>query len=335
MFAEVQRLKLTKIEEALTLLSEHETECRLCPRECGADRKSGNAGFCQTADRASLSHALLHFGEEPPLSGFRDCAKEKEKIGASRSGSGAMFFSGCNLKCCYCQNYQISWFNQGRIRSVKELASQMIVLQKKGALNINLVSPTHILIPILKALRIAYATGLHIPLVYNSNGYEKAEILRHLEGIVDIFLPDFKYFSKELSRTLSQASEYFRYAGTAILEMYRQGPALICDDNDIAQKGLIIRHLVLPGQSEDSIKILQWLSRNCADGIALSLMSQYKSCHKAPPGFQRSLDGEEYNRVVEKALDCGFETMFIQPEPFATGEHRNPDFDRKNPFNWS
>lgn len=335
MFAEMQRLKLKKIEEALTRLSVHETECRLCPRECGVDRKSGVAGFCRTADRASLSHALLHFGEEPPLSGLRDCAKETEKISLSRSGSGAMFFSGCNLKCCYCQNYQISWLNQGRERSANELASQMIDLQEKGALNINLVSPTHILIPILKALRIAYADGLHIPLVYNSNGYEKAEILRHLEGIVDIFLPDCKYFSKELSRALSQASDYFRFARTAILEMYRQEPALICDDEDIAQKGLIIRHLVLPGQSEDSIKVLDWLGRHCAGRTALSLMSQYKPCHKAPPGFQRPLDGEEYSRVVEKALDCGFETMFIQPEPFTSAENRTPDFDRKNPFNWS
>jgi putative pyruvate formate lyase activating enzyme len=335
MFSEMPGQKLEKIDEALAHLLEHERECRLCPRECGVDRKSGITGFCQTADRASLSHAVLHFGEEPPLSGLHDCAKETEKTRAGRSGSGAMFFSGCNLKCRYCQNYQISWLNQGRERSANELARQMIALQTNGALNINLVSPTHILIPILKALRIAYADGLHIPLVYNSNGYEKTDVLRHLDGIVDIFLPDCKYFSPELSRTLSEAPDYFRCASTSILEMHRQRPAVIYDDRDIAQKGLIIRHLVLPGQSEDSIKVLDWLGRHCSDETALSLMSQYKPCHKAPPAFQRPLEVEEYNRVVEKALDCGFATLFIQPEPFTSEEHRTPDFDRKNPFEWS
>jgi len=172
-------------------------------------------------------------------------------------------------------------------------------------------------------------------LVYNSNGYEKTEVIRYLEGIVDIYLPDCKYFSPQLSQTLSQASDYFLFARDSIQEMYRQMPSFVCDDQDIVQKGLIIRHLVLPGQSEDSINILHWLAQNCRDGTALSLMSQYKPCHKAPASLQRPLDVDEYNRVVEKALDCGFETLFIQPEPFISGEHRTPDFNRKNPFNWS
>jgi putative pyruvate formate lyase activating enzyme len=315
-------------------LATHETECKLCPRECGVDRKSGEKGFCQTADQASLSHAVLHFGEEPVLSGIHDCARETGKSRIHRTGSGNLFFSGCNLKCLYCQNYQISWLNQGEDLTSDELASQMIGLQKRGALNINLVSPTHSLIPILKALHKAYALGLHLPLVYNGNGYEKAEIVQYLDGIVDIYLPDCKYFSSQLSRDLSQAPDYFRYASALIREMYRQRPILFCDDQDIAEKGLIIRHLVLPGQSEDSINILRWLARHCRDGTALSLMSQYKPCHQAPAGFQRSLEVEEYDRVVKEAIDRGFETMFIQPEPFASGEHRTPDFDRKNPFDW-
>lgn len=327
--------RLDKIEQALYHLAKHETECKLCPRECGVDRKSGNMGFCQTADQACLSHAILHFGEEPVLSGLHDCAKEIEKSNAPPSGSGALFFSGCNLKCCFCQNYQISWFNQGVELVADELAAHMIELQKKGALNINLVSPTHILLPILKALQKAYAQGLRIPLVYNSNGYEKAEVIQFLDGIIDIYLPDCKYFSPQLSQTLSQASDYFHFASTSILEMNRQMPTLVCDDQELVQKGLIIRHLVLPEQIEDTIKILEWVAQNCADGTALSLMSQFKPCHKAPTSLQRSVEVEEYNRVVEIALDYGFEILFIQPKTFKPGEHRNPDFNRNNPFDWS
>jgi putative pyruvate formate lyase activating enzyme len=269
------------------------------------------------------------------LSGLHDCTKETDKISDPRSGSGTLFFSGCNLKCCFCQNYQISWFNQGEELATDEIAAQMIALQNKGALNINLVSPTHILIPTLKALHRAYAQGLHIPVVYNSNGYEKAEVIQHLEGIIDIFLPDCKYFSPQLSQALSQASDYFLHASASIREMYRQMPQVVWDDQDIVQKGLIIRHLILPGQSEDSMRILEWMAQNCSDGIALSLMSQYKPCHNAPPSLQRSLEAEENNRIVEKALDLGFATLFIQPEPFKKREHRTPDFDGENPFDWS
>lgn len=335
MGTEMRRQKLYRIDQALDHLVEHETDCRLCPRECGADRKSGETGFCRTPNRASLSHAILHFGEEPVLSGLADCAKETHKSHGERSGSGTLFFSGCNLKCRFCQNYQISWHNQGKERSDDEMAAQMIALQKKGALNINLVSPTHLIIPILRALKKAYDRGLHIPLVYNSNGYEKAPIIRHLEGIVDIFLPDLKYFSEELGNILSDAPDYFFHASAAIREMSRQKPLLVCDDQEIAKEGLLIRHLVLPGKSDDSIKILEWMSQNLDPGFAMSLMSQYKPCHSAPPGFQRALDAGEYERVVAKAFDCGFETMFIQPEPFTSKGHRLPDFDRKNPFDWS
>ncbi|UCE42915.1 MAG: radical SAM protein [Candidatus Aminicenantes bacterium] len=331
----MSRRKRNKIEEALYHLAKHETECKLCPRECGVDRKSDEKGYCQTTNQAFLSHAVLHFGEEPVLSGMHNCARETGKSKVPRSGSGALFFSGCNLKCRFCQNYQISWFNQGEKLSSDELAAQMIGLQKKGALNINLVSPTHILIPILRALQKAYDQGLHIPLVYNSNGYEKAEIIQYLDEIVDVYLPDCKYFSSQLSQTLSQAPDYFLFARASIQEMYRQRPRFKCDDHDRAQKGLIIRHLVLPGQNKDSINILKWLSQNCRDGTALSLMSQYIPCYKAPHSLQRSLEGEEYNKVVEKAIDCGFETVFIQPEPFTSGENRIPDFNRKNPFDWS
>jgi putative pyruvate formate lyase activating enzyme len=327
--------KLAKIQDALRALSPHETECRLCPRQCGVDRKSGESGFCQTPLITSLSHAVLHFGEEPVLSGVHDCAEEIPDRTVPRSGSGALFFSGCNLKCLFCQNYQISWLNQGRESTADELAMIMIGLQEKGALNINLVSPTHVLLPILKALEIAYAEGLHIPVVYNTGGYERAEIIRYLDGIVDVYLPDFKFLSSQLSQALSQAQDYSLYARSALKEMFRQAPDLVCDSHDHAQRGLIVRHLVLPGQSEDSIGILGWLVQNCGTGLALSLMSQYKPCHNAPSRFRRPLEVQEYERVVEKAMEYGFDTLFIQPEPFNPGEHRIPDFDRENPFDWS
>lgn len=327
--------KLDNIDKALHHLVGYETACRLCPRDCGVDRKSGKKGFCSTGYQASLSHAVLHFGEEPALSGFHDCAKEMGEKTGPRSGSAALFFSGCNLKCRFCQNYQISWFDLGRTISSGNLAARMIAHQKKGALNINLVSPSHILLPILKALRIAYDRGLSIPVVYNTSGYEKAEVIRYLEGIVDIYLPDLKYHSPLLSQTLSTARDYFLCASDAIREMYRQMPALDCDDKGIAQEGLIIRHLVLPGQSADSIRLIDWLAQNCRNGTALSLMSQYRPCYEAPAFLRRSLDVEEYTRVVQRAIDHGFETLFIQPEPFAPEEHRSPDFDRKNPFKWS
>ena len=330
-----QERKCEKIDKALQHLAEHETKCRLCPRECGIDRKSGEKGYCQTSTQASLSHAVLHLGEEPVLSGIHDCASEKTEPAFPRSGSGALFFSGCNLKCRFCQNFQISWFNRGEKMDSDELASRMLSLQNKGALNINLVSPSHVIIPILKALQKAYAWGLHLPVVYNSNGYEKAEVIRQLEGIVDIYLPDFKFFSPELSGTLSRAPDYFRFACSSIKEMHRQRPFFVCDEREIAREGLMIRHLLLPGQHEDSMHILRWMAQNVREGIALSLMSQYKPCHKTPHSLQRSLEAEEYNLVVEKALDYGFETMFIQPEPFKEGEHRTPDFSRQNPFDWS
>jgi len=335
MMTERQKRKCERIEEALHHLAEHESDCRLCPRECRVDRKSGERGFCQTGNQASLSHAVLHWGEEPVLSGVHDCAGQAGKSVSFPTGSGALFFSGCNLKCLFCQNYHISWFNHGEKRDSDQLAGQMLSLQNQGALNINLVSPSHVLVPILKALQKAYARGFRLPLVYNSNGYEKAEIIRHLGGIVDIYLPDFKYYSPALSNSLSRAPHYSRFARASIQEMHRQRPVFICDNREIAQEGLIIRHLVLPGHWKDSIRILRWLAQHCREGIALSLMSQYTPCHKAPVSLQKTLEAAEYNIVVEKAVACGFETIFIQPESFREGEHRTPDFHRQDPFDWS
>lgn len=333
--SEMKEQKIKRINNTLDRLSEHETACRLCPRECGVNRKRGEKGFCGISNQAILSHAVLHFGEEPVLSGCHDCTEGNTGPSPQKGGSGALFFSGCNLKCFFCQNYQLSWLNRGEELSPEEISSHMLALQEKGALNINLVSPTHIVVPLLKALKSAYARGFDIPLVYNSNGYEKSEIIQLLDGIVDIYLPDCKYFSPRLSRDLSIAPDYFTHAGPTLLEMHRQQPALVYGENEIARKGLIIRHLVLPGQSEDSFRILEWVARSLSPSVCISLMSQYRPCFKAPASLQKTLDPEEYRKVMERALELGFDSLFIQPEPFAPQEHRTPDFDRKDPFDWT
>ncbi len=327
--------KLKRIEKALDNLSGLELECRLCPRECKVNRRAGQKGICQSTDRASLSHALLHFGEEPVLSGLEDCAKAGAPGTSQRSGSGTIFFSGCNLKCLFCQNYQLSWLNKGEGVSDEGLARKMLHLQEKGALNINLVSPTHLILPILRALRIAFEQGLRLPIVYNSNGYEKAEVIRNLEGIIDIYLPDMKYFSPELAARFSNAPDYFQRASLAIKEMHWQQPELLLSEREVAQRGLIIRHLVLPGQVEDSLAVLDWIAQNISTSVCLSLMSQYHPCFKAPAEIQRNLTASEYNRVISRAEELGFESMFIQPEPFAEAHHLIPDFNLENPFKWS
>jgi len=327
-----QRIK--KIDAALTKLAEHEVCCRLCPRECGVNRTKGEKGFCQTGVEASVSHALLHYGEEPVLSGYQDCVRSGPEGTRGRSGSGTIFFTGCNLKCSFCQNYQLSWLGQGREVSSADLARMMVDLEAKGALNINLVSPSHFLLPILRALRTAYGQGLKLPLVYNSNGYEKADVLANLEGIIDIYLPDLKYFSAEAAEKFSGAADYFERASSAIKEMFSQRPEVILDEAEIAREGLIVRHLILPGQTNESLAILEWLAKELSTDVCLSLMSQYQPCFRAPEELQRPLRQEEYQEVLAKAEEQGFETMFIQPEVFNPEDHLVPDFNLDAPFNW-
>ncbi|MBN2244399.1 MAG: radical SAM protein [Candidatus Aminicenantes bacterium] len=327
--------KIRAIDTALARLQEYENECRLCPRECGVNRKQNNLGFCQTGLQAKLSHALIHYGEEPVLSGFVDCSqKTNSEKGKNRSGSGTLFFSGCNLKCLFCQNYQISWENHGRIISDEKLAERMLSLEKKGALNINLVSPTHIILPILRSLKIALQKGLDLPIVYNSNGYEKAEIIRNLEGIIDIYLPDLKYFYSRTSKRYSAADDYFKFASTAIREMYRQQPGLLLDHEEIATKGLIIRHLVLPGHIEESLKLLDFIADEISTDVCVSLMSQYYPCFRAPSEIDRPLSFKEYQKVFLHAQRLGFSTLFVQPVSFETKDHRLPDFKKEDPFIW-
>jgi putative pyruvate formate lyase activating enzyme len=316
--------KIDRIDTALAALGPHAEECALCPRECRVNRRSGETGVCQSPDRAGLARALLHHGEEPVLSG----------PGGRVRGSGTLFFTGCNLKCLFCQNYQISWLGQGRLVDDEELARTMIALQDRGAVNINLVSPTHLVLPILRALKIAYGRGLFLPLVYNSNGYEKVEVLERLAGIVDIYLPDLKYRSGGLSERCSGAADYFGFAGPALQEMYVQQPDFILDGDGLAARGTIVRHLVLPGQVEDSIAVLEWLAETFPPSLPLSLMSQYRPCFRAPADLGRPIEAAEYRAVLQKARELGFEQLFVQPDLFGPGENLNPDFDLDQPFRW-
>jgi len=324
--------KLSCLDKALDHLAAHDECCALCPRECRVNRTKGEKGFCDAGIQATLSHTLLHLGEEPVLSGYSDCRNSHR--GEPCCGSGTIFFTGCHLKCLFCQNYQLSWQGKGRAVSEDELAAAMLSLQEKGALNINFVSPTHQLLPILKALKIAYTKGLRLPVVYNSNGYEKRNILQGLDGIVDIYLPDFKYYSEEVAKKYSGVDDYAFYAKQTVQEMVNQRPDLITDDQEIAREGVIIRHLILPGQIEDSKAVLRWLEQNIDAAFGLSLMSQYQPCFIAPQELQRRLTEKEYNTVLVKAREIGSAALFFQSLPSKPGSFLVPDFDMDDPFNW-
>jgi len=328
------QLKIKKIQQALAHLSPHESHCTLCPHECGANRQEGETGFCESGVQAKLSHAVLHFGEEPVLSGYQDCSSGPLNKDSPCAGSGTLFFSGCNLKCLFCQNYQLSWLNQGKFSTSVELAEAILTLQSQGALNINLVSPMHILIPLLRGLELAYEKGFHLPVVYNTNAYEKVQTLSFLEGIVDVYLPDLKYFSSNAARTFSNRPDYFQYASLAIKEMFRQKPNLTFDKSETVQEGLIIRHLFLPGMIKDSLNIIEWIAENISLSVGLSLMSQYIPCFLAPETIQEKLSSKDYWHAVEHAQNKRFETLFIQPELFEKAEHLTPDFDKNSPFKW-
>ncbi|MDD8019802.1 MAG: radical SAM protein [Acidobacteriota bacterium] len=318
--------KLESIERALARFSPLASNCCLCPRCCQVNRTSGQAGICQTGDQARVSTSLLHFGEEPVISGQGGPGKAR--------GSGTIFFAGCNLKCLFCQNYQLSWLNQGELVSDEELADLMLNLQAQGALNINLVSPTHVVLPVLRALKIAYCHGLTIPVVYNSNGYDSIDVIEELRGVIDIYLPDLKYMSGELSKKYSAAPDYFEKARLAIQDMYCQQPELILDNQETATQGLIIRHLVLPGCLDDSIQIIDWVAKNLSGSVGLSLMSQYHPCFQAPPELRREISRKEYQAITNHAACHDFAYFFLQPEPFLSDEHLMPDFRREHPFRW-
>lgn len=235
-------------------------ECRLCPRDCGANRLNGKRGFCGAGDKIRVARAALHYWEEPCISG--------------NIGSGTVFFSHCTLKCVFCQNYNISQCEWGKEITIERLAEIIIELQEKGALNINLVTPTHYVAQIIEAIKIAKSNGLKLPIIYNSSGYEKVETIKLLKGYIDVYLPDMKYFDTKYSSKYSKAKDYFKYAREAIDEMVNQVGEVKFDENGIVQRGVIIRHLMLPGLLFDSKKIIDYIYNTYGDKVYISIMNQ-------------------------------------------------------------
>ena len=290
--------------------------CTLCPRRCEADRAAGQAGYCGAAGALKVARAALHFWEEPCISGTR--------------GSGTVFFSGCALKCCYCQNYPISAQCFGKEITVERLAGIFLELQRQGAHNINLVTPGQWQPWIIAALDQARAAGLRLPIVCNTGGYETAESVGRWQGYVDVWLADLKYASPALSARLSAAPDYFQVAKTAIEAMMAQAGRPVLDGEGILRRGVILRHLALPGQVEDSFAVLdQMAAWNDADpGCFIpSLMSQYTPFYRAAEqGIGRRITTYEYRRVVNYAVDKGLAAGYMQQKSSAREEY-TPDFD--------
>ena len=274
--------------------------CKVCPRNCGADRLSGQKGFCRAGAEIILARAILHMWEEPCISG--------------KEGSGAVFFSGCSLGCKFCQNGQISRGQTGKKVTTDRLADIFLELQQQKANNINLVTAGHFLPQVAEAIEISRNRGLQIPVVYNSSGYEKPEMLKLLEGLVDIYLPDFKYMGPELAEKYSYAGDYPEVAKEALKEMVRQTGTPEFDRRGIMKKGVIVRHLLLPGHVKDSKRVLEYLLSTYGKEIYISLMNQYTPmpAMKDDPRLFRKVTDREYQRLIDYGLQLGLENGFIQ-----------------------
>ncbi len=269
--------------------------CTLCPRRCGARRLAGATGFCQaTGTRLAVASHTPHFGEERPLVGS--------------GGSGTIFFSNCNLRCVFCQNWDISQRGRGRDTSIEELAAMMLNLQQRGCHNINLVTPTHYAAHLLKAIDLAAAGGLRIPIVYNTSGWERLDVLKMLDGVVDIYLPDLKYADPAMAVKYSEgAGSYVEKTRQAILEMHRQvGVAKVADDG-LIRRGLMIRHLVMPSDVGGSIDTMEWIARELPPDTYVNIMSQYRPQYRAYQfrEISRPVSRDEYRVVVERAMELG------------------------------
>lgn len=291
-------------------------DCTLCPRECHVDRTAGQTGRCGQSEQIMAARAALHFWEEPCLSGT--------------NGSGAVFFSGCNLRCIYCQNYSIAHGQTGRTITTSRLSEIFLELQDKKAHNINLVTPTHYIPQIIHALQTAKNNGLVIPVVYNTSGYEKVDTLKRLEGLIDIYLPDLKYHDTTLSSRFSDAPDYFTKAAAAIDEMLRQtGRPVFTDGEDsLMKKGVIVRHMLLPGCESDSRYLLRYLHQTYKNDIYVSIMNQYTPMPQVSsiPSLNRKIAEAEYEKMVDYAISIGIENGFIQ-EGGTASESFIPAFD--------
>jgi putative pyruvate formate lyase activating enzyme len=298
--------------------------CDICPRNCSVNRLKGEVGFCHSGLLPVVDTVCPHLGEEPPLSGTR--------------GSGTVFFGNCNLRCVYCQNHQISqnWRKeQSKEMECQTLAEKLLYLQNElGCHNINFVSPSHFVPQILKTLLIAIPMGLKIPLVYNTSGYDSLETIKTLDGIIDIYLPDLRYASDKIAKFYSQAPNYVEHARNAIKEMYRQVGNLSLDENNIARRGLIVRHLILPGRLAGSEESLTWLAKDLSAEVSISLMAQYYPTHRAGrfPALSRRITEAEYSEVLALLEKLGIENGWIQE--MSAPDSYQPDFERdSHPFN--
>ena len=289
--------------------------CTLCPRACGADRSGGQTGACHETDRIKAARAALHYWEEPCISGTE--------------GSGTVFFSGCSLGCMFCQNRDIASGRAGKEISIERLTEIFLELQEKKANNINLVTAGHFIYQVAEALEKAKEQGLRIPVVYNTSGYEKAETLKRLEGLADIYMPDFKYWEPGTAAAYSGAADYPQTVREAIEEMVHQTGSPAFDGRGIMTRGVLVRHLVLPGHVREAKAIIRYLLETYGNGIYISIMNQYTpmpGVEKRFPQLGRKVTAREYDRVVEYALELGLEQGFIQEEE-TVGESFIPPFD--------
>ena len=284
--------------------------CQNCPRGCAVDREAGERGYCGVDADVRIARSALHLWEEPIISGKR--------------GSGTIFFSGCNLRCVYCQNYEVSHKGKGRVLTSHELADRMLELQRQGAHNINLVTPTHYAPTIIRTLR-RIRKQLYVPVIYNCGGYESVETIDALDGLIDVYMPDLKYYSSTISKDYSGAADYFKVARAALIRMQKQVGKPVIDENGMLARGLLVRHLVLPGCRKDSIAVLEQLSKMFApDDFLLSLMSQYtpdfvpEDCPY--DNLRRRITSLEYESVVNQMQKLGFEG-FVQQRTSATAAY--------------
>lgn len=288
-------------------------KCNLCPRNCNVDRNN-SLGFCKANNKIKVARCALHYYEEPSISG--------------KQGSGAVFFSNCNLKCCFCQNYNISTKQKGIEISIDRLSEIFIELQEKGANNINLVTPTMYINQIKDAIVKAKNKGLKIPIIYNSSGYEKTESLKLLDGLIDIYMPDFKYYSNSSSFKYSKCKDYVENTKEAIDEMYRQVGKNKFNEDGIMIKGLIVRHLLLPNLEKETKEILKYLYNKYNNNIYISIMNQYTPLEnvKNYPEINRKITQEEYNNIINYAIELGIENAYIQ-EDGTQSDSFIPEFD--------
>jgi putative pyruvate formate lyase activating enzyme len=282
-----------RVDRALELMR----DCSLCPRECHVDRLSGELGFCRTGEKARVASLHAHFGEESPLVGT--------------NGSGTIFFRSCNLLCCFCQNYDISHDAEGGEVGPKDLADMMLSLQRRGCHNINFVTPSHVVPQILKGLFIAIERDLKVPLVYNTGGYDKVETLSILEDIFDIYMPDFKFWETRWSEKFCKAPDYRNIATAAIKEMHRQVGDLLIDESGIAEKGLLVRHLVMPNDVSNTKEVMTFLADKISEDTYVNVMDQYHPCGKATldPVINRRLTMKEYVEAVRRTREAGLHRL--------------------------